>query len=86
MYAKGDGTDTIDGGVGVGWTDTIDMTGVQGYVPGGVGTDWTLNLTQGSVVSSDASSVILSQDADGTVTFGDGAVVTFQDMERIQWH
>jgi hypothetical protein len=28
----------------------------------------------------------LSQDADGTVTFGDGAVVTFQDMERIQWH
>jgi Ca2+-binding RTX toxin-like protein len=87
MFAKGDGSDTIYGGAGSGWTDVIRMSGVhQGYTPDAPGSDWTLHLTHGSVASTDANGVTLSQDAAGEIHFDDGNTVVFQDIERIEWH
>jgi Ca2+-binding RTX toxin-like protein len=80
-YMSGHGSDAMNGGTG-GWIDTIDLS--QG---GGLqfGTDWTIALTSGSIVSQSPSQITLSNDADGALTFTDGSTISFVDMERIQW-
>jgi hypothetical protein len=47
------------------------------------GTDWTLQLTSGSIVSQDAHTITLSQDADGLIVIDGSNQITFTDMERI---
>ena len=46
---------------------------------------WTYVITQGSVESSGADFLDLSEDAAGTVTLADGSEVTFEGIERIEW-
>ncbi|PCJ82089.1 MAG: hypothetical protein COA52_20380, partial [Hyphomicrobiales bacterium] len=48
VYNLGDGSDAIYGGAGGGWTDAIELAG---FDSGSYGTDWTLNLTSGSIES-----------------------------------
>jgi len=85
LYSRGDGTDWMDGGTGA-WTDVIQLTGANGVGSAGVyGTDWTLQLTSGSIVSQDATHITLSQDADGLIVFDGSNQITFADMERIDF-
>ncbi|PLX36399.1 MAG: hypothetical protein C0605_08180, partial [Hyphomicrobiales bacterium] len=86
IFHEGDGTDTIYGGAGGGWLDTIELQDASGGDNlGDYGTDWTVTLTEGTIESQDASSLTLSTDADGTITLQDGSEINFQDIETIQW-
>jgi large repetitive protein len=64
----------------------IQLTGADGVGSAGVyGTDWTLQLTSGSIVSQDAHHITLSPDAGGHIVFDSNHQVTFTDMERIDF-
>jgi Ca2+-binding RTX toxin-like protein len=86
IFWEGDGTDTIDGGAGAGWTDTIELKDASGgHHIGSYGTDWTLDLTEGSIVDQHSDRIELSDDADGTITLSDGSMINFVDIERIEF-
>ncbi len=86
LYAAGDGHDHIDGGAGSGWTDVLHVTGVsEGLNANGAATDWMLQLDHGSIVSADAHSLTLSDDAQGSIVFHDGGSIVFHDIEKIEW-
>eukprot|EP00435_Cladocopium_sp_Y103_P077792 s1_g1531.t1 len=83
IFESGNGdSDYADGGSGSSWTDTIQLQGNGG---GAVTMDWTLELDDGSIESSDMSSYDLSEDASGTITFADGSEISFDNIERIEW-
>ncbi len=74
------------GGSGGNWVDSIELNdsgGGNGL--GEYGTDWTIELTEGTIVSSDGDSIVLSDDADGMISFSDGGSIDFSDIERIDW-
>ena len=81
LYAMGDGSDRITGGAG-GWTDVIQLS--DGATPlGEYGTDWTVDLTEGSIVSSDENGLIFSEDSSGVITMSDGSTINFSEIEQI---
>ncbi|PPR23862.1 MAG: hypothetical protein CFH39_00342, partial [Alphaproteobacteria bacterium MarineAlpha10_Bin2] len=81
MIGAGDGNDTIDGGAGSAWTDTIDLDN-----PGDSGTDWTIDLDPGSTIENQtANSLDLSDDASGTINLSDGSEISFENIERFDW-
>jgi Ca2+-binding RTX toxin-like protein len=80
LFAFGGGTDVFNGGTA--WTDSIALDGVNGPPGGG---DWTITLTQGSVVSSSNGLLQLSQDAAGTIQLSDGSTLDFTNVETITW-
>ncbi|MBL4646617.1 MAG: calcium-binding protein, partial [Rhizobiales bacterium] len=82
VYNLGDGSDAIYGGAGGGWTDAIELAG---FDSGSYGTDWTLNLTSGSIESQEGDVLNLSDDAAGTITLTDGSEIDFQQIEQINW-
>jgi hypothetical protein len=84
-FQMGGGTDTIIGGAGGGWTDTIQLQDASGGNNlGTYGTDWTITLSEGTM-SQDANGFDLSDDADGTITLSDGSIANFTDVERIDF-
>ena len=77
--------DTAHGGMGGGWMDAVRLSGAGGAgSPGAFGTDWTLQLTSGHIVSQDEHNITLSDDADGFITFDNQNQLSFTDMERIE--
>ncbi|MEP4431976.1 MAG: cadherin-like domain-containing protein [Hyphomicrobiales bacterium] len=82
IYEIGDGSDTVYGGAGGGWTDAIEL---QGFSADSYGADWTLELTSGSVVNEAEGTLDLSEDASGTITLDDGSELDFQQLEQINW-
>ena len=81
VYMKGHGSDTINGGTS--WTDTVQFDQSAGSME--FGTDWTLSLTSGSIMSQNADGLVLSNDADGVISVSDGSQISVSDIERIQW-
>jgi Ca2+-binding RTX toxin-like protein len=81
VYMKGNGSDSMNGGSG--WADTIQFDQSAGSMD--FGTDWTLSLTSGSIVSQNADGLVLSNDADGVISVSDGSQISVTDVERIQW-
>lgn len=82
VIGEGDGFDTVSGGVGGGWTDTIQL---QNADLSDVGDGWTVSLTTGSVQSDDGDMMTLSNDAAGTITLEDGTQIAFEGIERIEY-
>ena len=82
IVGQGDGNDTIDGGAGGGWTDSITL---QNADSSAVGSGWTVSLSSGSEVSNDGSTLTLSSDAAGTITLEDGTQIDFQNIESIDY-
>ena len=90
MYAAGDGSDTINGGAGIGWTDAIELQGMDGAVSIAgntvTGQGWTMELDAGSSIDGqNGESLDLSDDASGTITFDDGSTMDFSNIEQINW-
>jgi Ca2+-binding RTX toxin-like protein len=86
IFQEGDGIDTIHGGAGGGWTDTIRLEDASGGNDiGSYGADWTIDLSSGSVDGQGADYIDLSDDASGTITLQDGSQVSFEEIERIEW-
>lgn len=84
LFGQGDGADTINGGLGGGWVDTIVLNDSGGDL-GEYGTGWALALDSGAIDAQDANSLTLSDDADGAITLADGSTVDFLDIERIEF-
>ncbi|MEQ9642146.1 MAG: hypothetical protein RIM84_19130 [Alphaproteobacteria bacterium] len=82
VFGEGDGTDAAFAGDGGGWTDVLALQNADGSA---VGSGWTLNLTEGSVVEAGDNQVTLSDDAAGSVTLEDGSQVDFEGIEQITW-
>ena len=83
IFGLGGGDDTVDGGSGASWTDIVQLDG--GADLGSLGTDWAVTVTDGTIASQDADSLVLSNDADGFITLQDGSELQFRDIEVIQW-
>ncbi|MDP6709033.1 MAG: hypothetical protein QF893_22045 [Alphaproteobacteria bacterium] len=81
IFASGAESDYFSGGEAGGWTDVIQVQG-EAAPPGG---DWTVDLTEGSVLETGADYLVLSEDTAGTVTLSDGSDLTFEGVERIEW-
>ncbi|WP_169570266.1 cadherin domain-containing protein [Sneathiella limimaris] len=79
-FGLGDGLDSFSGGDGGGWSDTIVLS--DGMPSGDIG-DW-LTLTSGTVESTADGEIFLSEDAAGTITLDDNAVLTFEGVEKIE--
>ncbi len=78
-FVAGDGTDSVNGGTGGGWIDVIEMRGIPS-------SSFTLTLNAGSTISSqNASEILLSSDASGSIVYGSGDRVNFSGIERITW-
>ena len=86
LLYEGEGNDTVNGGTGANWIDTIELHDAFGGSDiGTFGVDWTLSLNEGSITSQNANSITLSEDADGVITLEDNTQISFQDIETIQW-
>jgi len=82
IYLNGDGSDAVNGGTGS-WIDAITLDQSAGSLQ--FGTDWTMTLTSGSIVTQTGNQIALSNEADGSLNFADGSKIDFVDIERIQW-
>ena len=76
------GNDTLYGGTGGGWTDTIQLMNVDSSAIAG---GWTITLDTGTIDSDDGSTITLSDDAAGTITLQDGSQIAFEGMERVEY-
>jgi Ca2+-binding RTX toxin-like protein len=83
VQMRGHGSDVVNGGSGGNWTDTIQLDQSLGSLQ--PGTDWTISLTSGTIVSQGPNELVFSADADGTINMADGSKVDFVDVERVQW-
>jgi hypothetical protein len=83
VQMRGHGSDVVNGGSGGNWTDTIQLD--QSLWSLQPGTDWTISLTSGTIVSQGPNELVFSADADGTINMADGSKVDFVDVERVQW-
>ncbi|MEO0717263.1 MAG: PA14 domain-containing protein, partial [Pseudomonadota bacterium] len=84
------GSDSIDGGAGVGWTDMIVLDDVGGARVASDATsfdagDWTLSLSSGSITSETDASLTFTDDAAGSIEFANGDTVDFTNVEAISW-
>ena len=73
---------TVEGGDGGGWTDVIELRDQGGGDPTA---GWTYQLDSGTVESSGADFLDLSDDAAGMITLVDGSTIDFTGIERIEW-
>ncbi|MCT4655399.1 MAG: Ig-like domain-containing protein, partial [Cohaesibacter sp.] len=88
IFRMGDGDDSIDGHGESGadsWTDVIELRDAAGGNNLDFGTDWTLTVTNGSILTQGEDSMTLSDDAVGTINFSDGSSIDFENVERIDW-
>jgi trimeric autotransporter adhesin len=83
IYMRGHGSDTMSGGAGASWSDTIQLSQANGALD--FGTDWTVSFTSGGVAHQNGHDLQLTQDSAGTITFTDGSTVHFSGMEHIKW-
>jgi len=82
LYEMGDGSNDMAGGAGDGWVDVIQLSD-SAMSLGEFGTDWTIDLTSGSINSVDEGSVIFSDDASGHINLSDGSVINFTEIEQV---
>ncbi|MBC7577703.1 MAG: calcium-binding protein, partial [Tardiphaga sp.] len=83
LYMHGHGSDHVQGGAGASWVDTISLDQSLGSLQ--PTTDWTIHLTSGSIVSSGAHDMALSNDASGVINFVDGSKIDFVEIEHVHW-
>ncbi|MCB2101215.1 MAG: hypothetical protein KDE22_10125, partial [Rhodobacterales bacterium] len=82
IFGAGDGTDTFSGGNG--WTDTVQLDGMDGAPNDGNG--WTLVVDGDAGYTIDGDVLTFEDgDASGTVTLDDGSTLTFEGVEKIEW-
>ena len=85
IFEAHDAYNSVEGGFGAGWTDTIQLNGFAGQ---NAEQGWTLVLEEGSSISSTDNvngEMLLSEDSSGTIVFEDGGEITFDGIEKIVW-
>ena len=79
VVGVGQGNDVIDGGTG---SDTLVVLDANGVVADP--SQWTMALDAGTYTQN-GDKFELSSDAKGTITLEDGSVVSFDNIETIDW-
>ena len=82
IMGEGGTMDTVHGGMGGGWTDTLQLLNTDASAVGG---GWTVQLDTGTVASDDGSTMTLTNDAAGTITLEDGSQIAFDGLEKIEY-
>jgi hypothetical protein len=83
IYLRGQGSDTITGGSGGGWSDTISLGEAADALVSG--TDWTVSFSSGGIASQGDHDLALVADTSGTLIFVDGSTVQFSGIEHLKW-
>jgi len=81
IFGAGDGADYFDGGNG--WSDTIQLEGVDGG-PGG-DSGWTLQLDNGDTYTAGEDSIDFGGEVSGKIELADGSELTFEGVEKLEW-
>jgi hypothetical protein len=84
VIRSGGGRDHVAGGTGS-WIDTIDLADAGEPAGDGAAGGWTLALEGGATARRNGQGFDLSEPASGSISFADGSVVTFAEIERISW-
>lgn len=82
IMGEGGTMDTVHGGTGGGWTDTLQLMNTDSSAVAG---GWTVQLTTGSVQNDDGSTMTLTDDAAGTITLDDGSQIAFDGLKKIEY-
>jgi hypothetical protein len=85
IYQVGQGHDNFNGGAGGNWVDAISLQDGPTALLGHYGSDWSVELSHGSITHEGSDSLALSDDASGTIHFSDGSTAEFTRIERIEW-
>ncbi len=81
IFGSGDGADYFDGGNG--WSDTIQLEGVDGG-PGG-DSGWTMELDNGATYTETEDGIVFDSEASGKIELADGSELTFEGVEKLEW-
>ncbi|MBO6521931.1 MAG: tandem-95 repeat protein [Rhodospirillales bacterium] len=81
IFGAGDGADYFDGGNG--WSDTIQLDGVDGG-PGG-DSGWTMQLDDGATYTETEDGIVFDSEASGKIELADGSELTFEGVEKLEW-
>ena len=85
IFEQGGGSDSVDGGAGGSWTDTISLE----YDVAGASdpsSPWVVEV-DGAEVDYDVNEGLLElgTDVSGVIRFDDGSQLTFDNIENIEW-
>jgi Ca2+-binding RTX toxin-like protein len=81
VFSGLDALDTVWGGAGGNWLDILDLSGLSGAEAH----DWTLVLTQGSILSQTAHAFTFSADAHGVIQLGGETKIAFHEIEQLHY-
>ncbi len=81
IFGAGDGADYFDGGNG--WSDTVQLDGVDGG-PGGE-SGWTLQLDDGATYTAGEDGIDFGGEVSGKIELADGSELTFEGVEKLEW-
>jgi hypothetical protein len=81
VFSGLDALDTAWGGAGGNWLDILDLSGLSGAEAH----DWTLVLTQGSILSQTAHAFTFSADAHGVIQLGGETKIAFHEIEQLHY-
>ncbi|MEQ8320054.1 MAG: cadherin-like domain-containing protein, partial [Rhodospirillales bacterium] len=81
IFGAGDGADYFDGGNG--WSDTIQLDGVDSG-PGG-DSGWTLQLDEGATYTETEDGIVFDSESSGKIELADGSELTFEGVEKLEW-
>ncbi|WP_420904927.1 hypothetical protein [Candidatus Magnetaquiglobus chichijimensis] len=86
ILRAGGGSESVQGGIGAGWTDAVRLEGVNAAPSthlANVG-DWTLETHADYHVVTGGAIEFDSGDASGVITLWDGSQIAFEGIERIE--
>jgi|GEM_PF-3199689 len=85
IFDQGDGNDSVNGGAGDGWVDSIDLS-AYAEDASDPSSPWQIEV-DGAAVDYDinASLLELGDDVSGVIQFDDGSQLTFENIENIEW-
>ena len=81
VFGAGDGSDYFDGGNG--WSDTVQVQGVDGG-PGG-DSGWTMQVDGDAGFTETEGGLTFDAEASGSITLADGSELTFENVEKLEW-
>jgi Ca2+-binding RTX toxin-like protein len=81
------GTDTVIGGLGGGYTDEIVLRNASNasYTGTFASTGWTVNFSTGGISTTVGESYTLTADSAGYLLHSDGTRIDFSEIEQISW-
>ena len=81
VFGAGDGSDYFDGGNG--WSDTVQVEGVDGG-PGG-DSGWAMQVDGDTGFTETEGGLTFDAEASGSITLSDGSELTFENVEKLEW-